>query len=235
MRSKRRTTNRRTTKRRTARRTTNRRTTRRTTNRRTTNRKSIRKSQMKQTPKFYMITYEGNMPFAKHTKEILHKEYKIPKKNIIIVKGYAIDKQTYTHTNVIYHGIRDKLLPKMIQGNDDAYYIEDDIRFTENPFDIPKKDIVWSVYRNGSLESKKRVITGSQAIFFSKKAQKLLKKHMDESRPIQIDGYFSKFSRQMKDNKKLTFHQMKPKIGYEEDHQSLISKDKDWKKYKKPN
>ena len=157
------------------------------------------------------------------------------KKNIIIVKGYAIDKQTYTHTNVIYHGIRDKLLPKMLQGGEDAYYIEDDIRFTENPFDIPKKDIVWSVYRNGSLESKKRVITGSQAIFFSKKAQKLLKKHMDESRPIQIDGYFSKFSRQMKDNKKLTFHQMKPKIGYEEDHQSLISKDKDWKRYKKPN
>ncbi len=123
----------------------------------------------------------------------------------------------------------------MLQGGEDAYYIEDDIRFTENPFDIPKKDIVWSVYRNGSLESKKRVITGSQAIFFSKKAQKLLKKHMDESRPIQIDGYFSKFSRQMKDNKKITFHQMKPKIGYEEDHQSLISKDKDWKRYKKPN
>ena len=93
----------------------------------------------------------------------------------------------------------------------------------------------WSVYRNGSLENKKRVITGSQAIFFSKKAQKSLQKHMDESKPIQIDGYFSKFSRQMKDNKKLTFHQMKPKIGYEEDHQSLISKDKDWKKYKKPN
>lgn len=230
MRSKRRTTNRRTTKR-----STRRTAKRRITNRITTKRRSIRKSQIKQTPKFYMITYEGNMPFAKHTKETLHKEYKIPKKNIIIVKGYAIDKQTYTHTNVIYHGIRDKLLPKMIQGNEDAYYIEDDIRFTENPFDIPKKDIVWSVYRNGSLESKKRVITGSQAIFFSKKAQKLLKKHMDESRPIQIDGYFSKFSRQMKDNKKLTFHQMKPKIGYEEDHQSLISKDKDWKRYKKPN
>ena len=233
MRSKRRTTNQRTTKR-SRQRTTPRRTTKRST-RRTTNRRSPIKTRIKNTPKFYMITYEGNMPFAKQTKETLHKEYKIPKKNIIIVKGYAIDKQTYTHTNVIYHGIRDKLLPKMLQGGEGAYYIEDDIRFTENPFDIPKKDIVWSVYRNGSLESKKRVITGSQAIFFSKKAQKLLKKHMDESRPIQIDGYFSKFSRQMKDNKKLTFHQMKPKIGYEEDHQSLISKDKDWKRYKKPN
>ena len=185
-----------------------------------------------------MITYEGNKEFAKKTKQrLIHdcKQWGITCK-VNIIYGYKIDKKTYTHTNVIFHGIRDKLLPAMLKANTDAYYIEDDVVFTENPFKIPNKDVVWSVYRNGSLDKtkhKKQVITGSQAIFLSKRAQKLLKEHMDNSRPIQIDGYFSKFIRET--GLINSFTQMKPKIGYEEDHVSLISKDKDWKRYKKPN
>ena len=211
---------------------TNRRTNRRI-NRRTNrriNRKTNRKTNRKNV-KFYMITYKDNMKFAKETHKILKKEWGISSK---IISGYKIDKDKYSHTNVLFHGVRDKLIPSMLKGNTDAYYIEDDVRFTSDPLDIPKKDVVWSVYRKGSLDKtkfKKQVITGSQAIFLSRKAQKELKKHMDQSRAIHIDGYFSKYIRETG----LSFHQMIPKIGYEQDHKSIISKDKDWLKYKNPN
>ena len=66
-----------------------------------------------------MITYKDNMEFIK----VLKKEWGISSK---IICGYKIDKDKYTHTNVIFHGIRDKLLPSMLKGNTDAYYIEDD-------------------------------------------------------------------------------------------------------------
>ena len=38
-------------------------------------------------------------------------------------------------------------------------------------------------------------------------------------------------SKFINDNNDLSFQQVTPKIGYEEDHDSLISKAKDWKKY----
>ena len=201
---------------------------RNTNKRRTT--KNIRRRSINKNVKFFMITYKDNMKFAKETQKVLKKDWGISSK---IIMGYKIDKKKYTHTNVIFHGILDKLLPVMLRSKCNAYYIEDDVRFTSHPLHIPKKDVVWSVYRRGSLLNKNATITGSQAIYLSKKAQKLLMKHMEKTNPIQIDGYFSRFINHHKNL--LSFKQLKPKIGYEKDHKSLISKDKDWKKYKNPN
>ena len=181
----------------------------------------------KKTPKFVILTYKGNLPFAEETKQVLKKDWNI---NADIVLGYQIGDK-YTKYNVIAHGIKDKIVDKY---DEDIYYLEDDVRFTSNPLDIPKKDIVWSVYRRGKLTNKPphNVITGSQAIFFSKKALSELRTFMNTRKFKQIDGYLSEFVRK---HPQLSFQQMIPKMGYEEDHVSLISKAKDMVKYTKPN
>ena len=191
--------------------------------------------------KFCMISYAGNKEFAKLTQKTLKKEWGY---SSTIYWGYKIDRDKYTHTNVIFEGIKDKMLSSMVKHNGPIYYIEDDIRFLEDPLKIPRKDVVWSVYRNGNLGNQERkgvvpiglkpnkkphdVITGSQAIYFSTKAVKALKKHMlGRKRSIQIDSYFSEFIRQ---NPQLTFQQMVPSMGYEETHESLIDKNRDLQK-----
>jgi len=184
--------------------------------------------------KFCMISYKGNADFAKLTQRVLKKEWGYSCK---IYWGYKIDNDKYTHTNVIFEGIKDKMLEDMVKHNGPVYYIEDDIRFTEDPLKIPRKDVVWSVYRRGSLNNKPPhdVVTGSQAIYFSKRAVKALQKHMNErKRGIHIDSYFSEFIR---DHPRFTFQQMKSRtvpplktgLGYEELHPSLIDPNRSWK------
>jgi len=176
--------------------------------------------------KFCMISYAGNKEFAKLTQKTLKKEWGY---SSTIYWGYKIDRDKYTHTNVIFEGIKDKMLSSMVKHNGPIYYIEDDIRFLEDPLKIPRKDVVWSVYRRGKLSNKPphNVITGSQAIYFSTKAVKSLKKHMgDRKKGIHIDSYFSEFIRQ---NPQLTFQQMVPSMGYEETHESLIDPNRSWK------
>ena len=192
--------------------------------------------------KFFMISYQGNADFAKVTQKVLKQKWGYSSK---IFWGYKIDNKKYKHTNVIFEGIKDKMLQAMVNHNGPVYYIEDDIRFTEDPLKIPKKDVVWSVYRKGNLgvtrivdgcqggcnirpnKHPHEVITGSQAIYFSKKAIRALQKHMTErKRSIQIDSYFSEFIR---NHPKLSFRQMLPSMGYEETHESLIDKFRDKK------
>ena len=181
-----------------------------------------------------MISYEGNKDFAKVTQKTLKKEWGYSSK---IYWGYKIDNKKYKQNNVLYEGVKDKMLKAMLKHGRPVYYIEDDIRFLEDPLKIPKKDIVWSVYRKGSIENKPphNVITGSQAIYFSKRAVKALYKHMNErKRGIHIDSYFSEFIR---DNPQLSFKQMKSRLtppiktglGYEELHESLIDPKRSWK------
>ena len=185
-----------------------------------------------------MISYFGNKDFAKLTQKILKKEWGYSSK---IYWGYKIDHDKYKQNNVLFEGVKDKMLPFMIKHNGPCYYIEDDIRFTEDPLKIPKKDVVWSVYRRGSLNNKPphNVITGSQAIYFSKRAIKALEKHMNERKKgIHIDSYFSAFIR---DHPHFRFQQMKSTlkpplktgIGYEELHPSLIDPNRSWKLPKK--
>ena len=183
---------------------------------------------------FCMISYKGNADFAKLTQRVLKKEWGYSCK---IYWGYKIDKDKYKNNNVLFEGVKDKMLPAMVKHNGPVYYIEDDIRFTEDPLKIPRKDVVWSVYRRGSLNNKPPhdVVTGSQAIYFSKRAVKALQKHMNErKRGIHIDSYFSEFIR---DHPRFTFQQMKSRIvpplktglGYEELHPSLIDPNRSWK------
>ena len=197
-------------------------------NKKTTNKNTNVPAKKRSIPKikFCMISYEGNKDFAKLTQKTLKKEWGY---SSTIYWGYKIDRDKYTHTNVIFEGIKDKMLSSMVKHNGPIYYIEDDIRFLEDPLKIPRKDVVWSVYRRGKMSNKPphNVITGSQAIYFSTKAVKALKKHMlGRKRSIQIDSYFSEFIRQ---NPQLTFQQMVPSMGYEETHESLIDKNRDLK------
>jgi len=204
--------------------------------------KTVRRKKIKRTKrvpkknnvKFFMISYQGNKDFAKLSQKTLKKEWGYSCK---IYWGYKIDNDKYKQNNVLFEGVKDKMLPFMIKHNGPCYYIEDDIRFTEGPLKIPRKDIVWSVYRRGSLNNKPphNVITGSQAIYFSKRAVKLLQKHMNaRKRGIHIDSYFSEFIR---DYPQLTFQQMKSSLspplktglGYEELHTSLIDPNRSWK------
>ena len=183
---------------------------------------------------FCMISYKGNADFAKLTQRVLKKEWGYSCK---IYWGYKIDNDKYKRNDVLFEGVKDKMLPAMVKHNGPVYYIEDDIRFTEDPLKIPRKDVVWSVYRRGSLNNKPPhdVVTGSQAIYFSKRAVKALQKHMNErKRGIHIDSYFSEFIR---DHPRFTFQQMKSRIvpplktglGYEELHPSLIDPNRSWK------
>lgn len=179
--------------------------------------------------KFLILTYKDNYDFALQTKYILKKEWDI-EADIII--GYKIgDWDKINKYNVICHGFKDKIADVY---DEDIYYLEDDVRFTKHPLDIDlKKDIIWSVYRRGKLTNKPphNVITGSQAIYFSKKALSELRTFMNHRKYIQVDGYFSDFIRK---HPHLSFEQIQPKMGYEQFHHSLISKEKDWMKYTKP-
>jgi len=178
--------------------------------------------------KFVILTYEDNLSFAKETKDILKQQWNI---DADIVIGYKIGEQ-YTKYNVIAHGIKDKIIDVY---DEDIFYLEDDVRFTKNPLEIDTtKDIVWSVYRRGKLTNKPphNVITGTQAVYFSKEALSCLRKFMCVRRFKQIDGYISDF---ILKHPHLSFEQVVPKIGYEQEHKSLISKEKDWVKYQKAN
>lgn len=183
--------------------------------------------------KFFMLSYEGNKPFAKLTQKTLKKEWGY---NPQIIWGYKIVKDKYKHNTVVYEGFKDKVLPKMLSHNGPVYYLEDDIRFLEDPLNIPKKDVVWSVYRRGALTNKPphNVITGAQAIYFSKSSVKKLKDHMNQrKKSIHFDSYLSEFVR----DSKVSFVQMKSRLspplktglGYEELHPSLIDPNRSWK------
>jgi len=175
--------------------------------------------------KFVILTYLQNLSFAETTQSILKEQWDIDAE---IVIGYTIG-ETYTKYNVIAHGMKDYIIDVY---NDDIFYLEDDVRFTHNPMSIDfTKDIVWCVYRRGKITNKNHIITGSQAIYFSKKSINRFKTYMTKNKFKQIDSYISDFIYR---NPDLTFQQPK-KIGYECEHNSLISKKEHWMKYTKPN
>lgn len=183
--------------------------------------------------KYIILTYDENIPFAKITQKRLKEDWGITAE---ILSGYGLDETTSTgkktgRTTVLSWAWNDKLIPQL---KGDFVYLEDDVRFTSNPENYVNiaKDIVWMVYRKGKLTNKPphNVITGSQAIYFSNDAVKTLKTWWHKNRQVHLDRKISKF---ITENPQLSFFQLKKPIGYEEDHQSLISKD-DWEKYKKP-
>jgi len=182
--------------------------------------------------------------FAKETQKKLKQESGIIVKNEDRLVGYKVG-DTYNgkplkKNEVLMAGFIDKLLNKYKDEN--IFYIEDDVRFNEEkPLTTLKRpfkenDIVWAVYRRGSLDNKPphNVITGSQAIYFSKKSLKRMRDHVTTKKLQHIDSYFSKFINENKDIKR-RFKQMDPNMGYEVEHKSLISKEKDWKKYTRKN
>lgn len=178
--------------------------------------------------KFVILTYQDNFDSAILTKFLLKKDWNITADIII---GFKVGEDNLKHNQVCMAGFK-KLIEKY---DEDIFYLEDDIRFIKNPMDIDfKKDIVWSVYRKGKLTNKPphNIITGTQGIYFSKEAITCLKKDLEGRRLIHLDSYISKFINKHPD---LLFEQVVPKLGYENEHVSLISKDKDCKPYTKPN
>ena len=178
--------------------------------------------------KFVILTYKDNFDSAILTKFILKKDWNI---DADIFCGFKIGENNLKHNEVVMEGFK-----KLIQNYDeDLYYIEDDVRFIKNPLDIDTtKDIVWSVYRRGKLTNKPphNIITGIQAVYFSNEAITCLKKDLQGRRLIHFDSYISKFIHK---HPHLSFEQIVPKMGFEDDHDSLISNKKDWKQYTKPN
>ena len=179
--------------------------------------------------KFVILTYQDNYDSAILTKFILKKDWNI---DADIFCGYKVGENNLKHNEVCMAGFK-KLIEKY---DEDIYYLEDDVRFTRDPMDeiYYGRDIVWTVYRKGKLTNKPphNVITGTQAIYFSKEAISCLKKDLQGRRLIHLDSYISKF---INKHPHLIFHQSVPKMGFEEEHESLISKEKDCKPYTKPN
>jgi len=177
-----------------------------------------------------MITYKDNMKFAKETQRVLKKDWGI---SSTIITGYKVG-EIYNHkplkkNEVVMAGFIDKMLPKL-QGN--VFYIEDDIRFTDDPMKyIRGHDVLWPVYRKGKLTNKPphNIITGIHSLYLSGKALILLKKYIHTKQLQHFDTFMSNF---INNNPSLKFKQLETSIGYEQDHKSLISKDKDWRKRK---
>jgi hypothetical protein len=189
---------------------------------------------------FVILTYQDNIPFAEETQRILLDKWKCKSTIEIGYKVGDIDPLTnkpLKHNEVVMAGFRDKIAKKY---NQDIYYLEDDVRFTKHPLAdmyIPRADIVWSVWRRGSLDNKPphNIITGIQAVWFSREALFRMNYDMKDRRLIHFDSYVSKFITQQKGDNTFVFKQVVPKMGYEQKHKSLISKQKDWKKYMEPN
>ena len=132
-------------------------------------------------------------------------------------------------------GFRDKIANKYYQ---DIYYVEDDVRFTSHPLDCLDKDsdIVWSVYRSGNWQRNGKVLWGTQAIWFSKETLYKLRYNMRNLQLVHFDSYLSKFIHQEIKQPDFKATQVIPKIGYEEEHNSLISTDKgSWERFTQPN
>jgi len=178
--------------------------------------------------KFVILTYKDNLSFAEETKQVLKQQWNI---DADIFFGFKLGENNLKHNQVVMAGFK-----KLIENYDeDIFYLEDDVRFIKNPLDIDlTKDIVWSIYRRGKLTNKPPhdIITGIQAVYFSKEAISSLKKDLQGRRLIHFDYYISKFIHK---HPHLSFEQVVPKLGYEEEHNSLISKEKDWIKYTKKN
>ena len=185
--------------------------------------------------KYIILTYDKNMPMAEATQKRLKEEWDITAE---IVLGYSIgevanDGKKILRTKVVSYGWSDKFLPSV---NTDVVYLEDDIIFTKDPENYVniakthhKTDILWMVYRKGKLTAKPNVITGLQAIYFSEKAITQLKQSWNQE-PIHAETQLSRFILR---HPQLIFFQLKKPIGYEQEHQSLISLDK-WSQYTKP-
>ena len=182
--------------------------------------------------KFFIMTYTANVPFAKKTQKVLKDTYGI---NSEIVVGEKISKEV-KFNHILYHNFYKYLLPKMLEYGGRCYYLEDDVRFTSNPLEnIPTGiDVYWSVYRKGGKKPTKYVV-GSQAILFNNKALKLLETQT-KFRKAHIDGFFTKFLNYEEGRGNLKWETAIPKIGYEQEHDSLITTDpKQRKKFEKPN
>ena len=190
--------------------------------------------------KFVIFTYQDNLPMAEETQRILLDKWKCKSTIEIGYKVGDIDPKTnkpLKKNEVTLAGFRDKIVNKY---NEDIYYLEDDVRFTKHPLAdmyIPRGDVVWTVWRFGSLDNKPphNRITGCQAIWFSKEALFRMKYDLNARKLIWIDHYFSKFITEQKGDNTFVFKQVVPKMGYEQDHESLLSNKKDWIRYTKPN
>tara|TARA_R100000353_G_scaffold89888_1_gene66466 strand:+ start:4200 stop:5378 length:1179 start_codon:yes stop_codon:yes gene_type:complete len=182
----------------------------------------------KKSPKFVILTYKDNLPFAEETKQVLKDQWNI---DADVFCGFKIGENNLKYNQVVMEGFK-----KLIENYDeDLYYLEDDVRFTKNPLDIDlTKDIVWSVYRNGKLTNKPphNIITGIQAVYFSKDVICSLKKDIQGKRLVHFDNYISKF---INKHPELSFEHVVPKMGYEKKHESHISQEKHWKRFQKPN
>ena len=182
--------------------------------------------------KFLILTYEDNIEAANETKRIFDETYPLPKHTTDIIIGYKVGDYDMKKNEVVMAGFRDKIVNVF---NEPIYYMEDDVRFTKNPMmadGIGMSDIVWTVYRKGKITNKNNIITGAQAIYFSREAMYRLRISLQGRQLIHFDSYISKF---IKEHDGLFFHQTVPKIGYENDHESLISKKEHFERYTKPN
>ena len=146
--------------------------------------------------KFVILTYEDNLPMAEETQRILLDKWKCKSTIEIGYKIGDIDPETnkpLKKNEVLMAGFRDKIANKY---KEDIYYLEDDVRFTKHPLadmSIPRGDVVWTVWRKGSLDNKPphNNITGSQAIWFSKEALFRMSYDMNGRRLIHLDNYIS--------------------------------------------
>lgn len=195
--------------------------------------------------KFVILTYAENMAFANETRRTLRSEWGV---EADVVVGYSTKTDNMAPYQVVLRGFVDKILAAYT--DHDVYYLEDDVRFTSAPMariDRSRDDVVWAVYRrrNGmrlnkpskisimmTMMTKSSNIVGAQAIYFSRRALRAMRLHLQGRRMCHPDGYFSRFIR---DTPALRFRQLAPKIGYEQMHVSRISKMQDWRKYTQSN
>jgi len=177
--------------------------------------------------KYFILTYEGNIEFARETQEYL--------KNIAIdselVVGATIDNQKYKRCEVVMWNWIEVLLPKCIECNEDVIIFEDDVRMIKPLSDIPfdDYDIIWFGYRRGKFENKNKRITGTQALYLKKEVLKDLYDNFSSyKRKIHLDHAMSKFC--VKFMEKYKIYQTKLSYCCEKEHTSLISLD-NWKQY----
>ena len=175
--------------------------------------------------RFFMLSYEENKDMAEETKLYLENNYNL---DVEIIYGEKIGK--IKRTKIVFYNFINYILPAMIDYGDECYYIEDDIRFTKNPKDIPDADCVWSVYR----KNEKKGITGCQAIYMKPIVYSLIECIKHNYRRQHLDRFLS-FILFKEYSCKIKTIILEPKIGYEENHLSLISKTEHWEKYKNAN
>lgn len=131
----------------------------------------------------YILTIKGREELVKETIDSLI-NVGVFKEKIKVIHGYTEYGTQNCMRSFIY-----KILPLMLEDEDESIYVEDGSIFVENPYKYTEGSIYWSGY----IKLIWGYWIGSKCIYFSKKVLKNIKNNFREIQLQHLDRFFRNY------------------------------------------